>query len=63
MKERKTLILDLDETLVHCNETLDVPHDHKIKILFANGDEVEVVTFDIRLVSTYGHLPFNFSRR
>jgi predicted HAD superfamily phosphohydrolase YqeG len=45
MPERKTLILDLDETLVHCNETLDVPHDHKIKILFANGDEVEVIFF------------------
>jgi CTD small phosphatase-like protein 2 len=40
--ERKTLILDLDETLVHCNETLDIPYDHKINIKFANGDEVEV---------------------
>ena len=24
---RKTLVFDLDETLIHCNESLDLPHD------------------------------------
>ena len=38
------MILDLDETLVHCNETLDKPYDHLINIKFANGDEVDVKT-------------------
>lgn len=37
------MILDLDETLIHCNDSADTPSDHKIKIKFANGDEVEVV--------------------
>ena len=36
------MILDLDETLIHCNDSVDAPSDHKIKIKFANGDEVEV---------------------
>ena len=36
------MILDLDETLVHCNESTDQPYDHLICIRFANGDVVEV---------------------
>ena len=30
--EKKTLILDLDETLIHCNESLEFPSDLIIPI-------------------------------
>lgn len=32
-----TVILDLDETLIHCNETLTLPHDVKLTIKFPMG--------------------------
>lgn len=35
--DKKTLVFDLDETLVHCNESVDQPCDIKIPIKFANG--------------------------
>ena len=36
----KTLILDLDETLVHCDEDLTLPADLKIPIKFTGGEIV-----------------------
>jgi hypothetical protein len=30
-------MLDLDETLIHCNETLHLPHDVKLNIRFPTG--------------------------
>lgn len=42
--DKKTLVFDLDETLIHCNESLDMPADVVIKIHFPNGDVVEVKT-------------------
>lgn len=37
----KTLVLDLDETLVHCDEDLSRPHDLKIPIKFTGGEVVQ----------------------
>ena len=34
----KTLIFDLDETLIHCNENADVPSDVTIDITFPTGE-------------------------
>lgn len=39
-KKMKTLVLDLDETLVHCTENLDFPGDIQIPIRFSNGEKV-----------------------
>jgi CTD small phosphatase-like protein 2 len=41
-QRKKTLILDLDETLVHCNDSLDQPYDHLINIKLADGDIIDV---------------------
>ena len=38
--EIKTLILDLDETLVHCDEDLSLPCDFKLPIKFTGGEIV-----------------------
>ena len=35
------MVFDLDETLIHCNDTLDLPHDVRIKIVFPNGDRID----------------------
>ena len=32
-----SLILDLDETLIHCNDNLSLPHDVTLKIKFPTG--------------------------
>lgn len=40
-KEKKTLILDLDETLVHCDEDLSKPKQIQIPIKFAGGEVVD----------------------
>lgn len=37
----KTLVLDLDETLVHCDEDLTLKYDLKIPIKFTGGEVVE----------------------
>lgn len=37
-KKMKTLILDLDETLVHCSENMDKNYDIKTKIKFTGGE-------------------------
>lgn len=40
-KALKTLILDLDETLVHCTENLSKPYDFKTPIRFTGGEIIE----------------------
>jgi len=40
-KDKKTLIFDLDETLIHCNENLDIPCDVRLPIRFPAGECVE----------------------
>jgi len=40
-KNKKTLIFDMDETLIHCNESPDVPCDVILPIVFPNGEVVE----------------------
>lgn len=37
---KKTIIFDLDETLIHCNDSLDKPYDVSLPIKFGNGDIV-----------------------
>lgn len=45
-KFKKTLILDLDETLVHCSEDLTKPSDFKTPIKFTGG---EVINFGVTI--------------
>jgi len=40
-KGKKTLVFDMDETLIHCNESLDMPADVILPIVFPNGEVVE----------------------
>ena len=42
IKDKKTIIFDLDETLIHCNESINSPKDFTIKIEFDNGEEMKV---------------------
>lgn len=44
-KAKKTLIFDLDETLIHCNEMMDVESDVILPITFPNGEIIEVFIF------------------
>lgn len=37
----KTLIVDLDETLVHCDENLDLPYDLSVPIKFTGGEKID----------------------
>ena len=39
--DKKTLIFDLDETLIHCNEDPTMPCDAVIAIKFPHGDTIE----------------------
>lgn len=39
--DKKTLIFDLDETLIHCNDNPEAPCDIKVPIKFKGGDVVE----------------------
>lgn len=34
-------MFDLDETLIHCNENINIPHDVKIPIKFPTGEIIE----------------------
>jgi len=36
--DKKTIVLDLDETLIHCNYNTDIPADVILPIIFPNGD-------------------------
>jgi CTD small phosphatase-like protein 2 len=35
--DKKTVVFDLDETLIHCNENTNVPYDIKVPIKFPTG--------------------------
>jgi CTD small phosphatase-like protein 2 len=37
----KTIVFDLDETLIHCNESTSMPHDIIIDIKFPTGEIVQ----------------------
>lgn len=39
--DRKTVVFDLDETLVHCVEDTKSGCDFKVNIVFPTGDSVE----------------------
>jgi len=41
VKDKKTLVFDLDETLIHCNESTDIPYDVKLPIKFPHGEVIE----------------------
>lgn len=40
--DKKTLVFDLDETLIHCNENTSIPYDVKLPIKFPQGGIIEV---------------------
>jgi CTD small phosphatase-like protein 2 len=40
-KDKKTIIFDLDETLIHCNESSDIPSDVVLPIKFPHGEIIE----------------------
>ena len=35
--DKKTIVFDLDETLIHCNDNLTSPYDVKLPIKFPTG--------------------------
>lgn len=37
---QKTIVFDLDETLIHCNESVNVPGDVILPITFPTGDVI-----------------------
>ena len=39
--DKKVVIFDLDETLIHCNDTLTPPYDVKLPIKFPTGEVIE----------------------
>lgn len=41
-RNKKTLVFDLDETLIHCNDSPMKRSDVKLPIKFPNGDVIEV---------------------
>jgi len=41
VKHKKTLVFDMDETLIHCNESTDMPADVILPIIFPNGEVVQ----------------------
>ncbi len=36
--DKKTVVFDLDETLIHCNDNTNVPYDIKVPIKFPTGE-------------------------
>ena len=45
--DKKTIVFDLDETLIHCNESTDVPADVILPIKFPHGEVIEVDTLSV----------------
>lgn len=39
--DKRTIVFDLDETLIHCNESLELPYHVKLPIKFPHGDIIE----------------------
>lgn len=48
-KDKKTLIFDLDETLIHCNDNPNVPSDVIVQIVFPTGELIEVMRKNITI--------------
>lgn len=42
---KKSIIFDLDETLIHCNENVRVPGDVILPIKFPTGEIIEVFLY------------------
>jgi CTD small phosphatase-like protein 2 len=42
---KKTVVFDLDETLIHCNENDDAPCDVLIDIDLGDGEPIKVLNF------------------
>lgn len=40
-KHKKTIVFDLDETLIHCNESTYIPYDVALPIKFPTGEIIE----------------------
>ena len=40
---KRTLVFDLDETLIHCNDSNDDPCDFKVRIDFPESETIDVV--------------------
>lgn len=40
--DKKTLVFDLDETLIHCNESSEMPSDVILPIKFPTGEIIDV---------------------
>ena len=38
---KKTIVFDLDETLIHCNESIEIPGDVILPIRFPSGEIIE----------------------
>jgi CTD small phosphatase-like protein 2 len=38
---KKTLVFDLDETLIHCNESTSIPSDVVLPIKFPTGEIIQ----------------------
>ena len=37
---KKTLIFDLDETLIHCNDNQNIKSDAEIQVVFPTGEKI-----------------------
>lgn len=40
--DSKTLVFDMDETLIHCNESTEIPCDVVVDIKFPTGERIQV---------------------
>ena len=38
----KTIVFDLDETLIHCNENQEDPCDVRVPVTFPSGESIDV---------------------
>ena len=46
LEPKKTIVFDLDETLIHCNESTNMPADVILPIVFPTGDVIDVKTYN-----------------
>jgi len=54
---KKTLVFDLDETLIHCNENSNIPSDVVLPIKFPTGEIIEVDFFrDLFIQNTINNI-------
>ena len=55
---KKTIVFDLDETLIHCNESTDIPADVIVPIKFPNNETVDVIIHSDHCVYSYAKTYF-----